>query len=172
MGERPVVGSARGSVGVTGGTARTGPPPLPARDELPAARQHSPPSGAGSNNSKSSRMRGAGAGAAMAGSAGARTDGPTDVPGWPQASAPRAAAGFLAPPRPFREPRPRGERRRAEGKRTRLPASGPGTRPVSAPLGTGSRTQATTRVAFDSLGGPLCAPALGSRDGSSRGSAS
>lgn len=102
-----------------------------------------------------------------------RTDRQT-VPVWPQTSATRAAAGFLAPPRPFREPRPGREEGREEGKRTRLPASGPGTRPVSAPLGTGSRTQATTQVAFDSgpCAPPPRAPALGSAEGSSRGSAS
>lgn len=108
---------------------------------------------------------------------GAQGDGRTDrqtVPVWPQTSATRAAAGFLAPPRPFREPRPGREEGREEGKRTRLPASGPGTRPVSAPLGTGSRTQATTQVAFASgpCAPPPRAPALGSAEGSSRGSAS
>lgn len=83
----------RRRLGLQPGTARTWPPPLPARDELPATRQDSPPSGAGSNSSKSSRMRGA----AMAGSAGGRTDGPTDG---------AAVAANLSDPRGRWLPRP------------------------------------------------------------------
>lgn len=103
----------------------------------------------------------------MAGRVGGRTDGRSAT----VASATRAATRFLASPR-LASPRPapprpaparpgrsgnparegeEGRGRVREGKRTPLPASGLGTVRCRL-LGTGSQTQATTEVDFDSRG--------------------
>lgn len=183
-GERPVVGSAHclGVMRLRWGHWGDGAawacnqgrrghgrlPCLPGTNSPPPANTHLPQA----PGATIARAAGCGARGPARPWLGAQGDGRTDQqtsrcsrksqrPARPQASSPRPGRSG--------NPARGGEEGREEGKRTRLPASGPGMRPVSAPLGTGSRTQATTQVAFDSLGGPCALPSRPPPSGPERG---
>lgn len=117
MEDRPVVGSAHclGVMRLRWGPSGDGAawacnqgrrghgrlPCLPGTNSPPPAKTHLPQA----PGATTARAAGCGARPWL----GAQGDGRTDrqtAPRWPQTSATRAAAGFHAPPRPFREPRP------------------------------------------------------------------
>lgn len=118
-------------------------PCLPGTNSPPPAKTHLPQA----PGATAARAAGCGARPWL----GAQGDGRTDrqtAPLWPQTSATRAAAGFHAPPRPFREPRPGARGGTGGGEADAPPSLGAWDASGVGPQETGSRTQATTQVAF------------------------